>query len=40
MTNTNIFSLENPPEFEFVVYNKEAKYICYLNYVFCLKNAG
>jgi hypothetical protein len=40
MTNTNIYSLENPSEFEFVVNNKEAKDIRYLNYVFRLKTAG
>ena len=40
MTNTNIYSLENPPEFEFVINNKESDYIRYLNYVFRLKTAG
>ena len=40
MASTNINSLENPPECEFVVNNKEAKDIRCLNYVSRLKTAG
>jgi hypothetical protein len=40
MASTNIYSLENPPEFEFVVNNKGTKDIRCLNYVFRLKTAG
>ena len=37
MASANIYSLENPPEFEFVVNNKGTKDIRCLNYVFRLK---
>ena len=40
MASANIYSLENPPEFEFVVNNKGTKDIRCLNYVFRLKTAG
>ena len=40
MVSANIYSLENPPEFEFVVNNKGAKDIRCLNYVFRLKTVG
>ena len=40
MASANTHSLENPPEFEFVVTNKGAKEVCCLNYVFRLKTAG
>ena len=40
MASANIYSLENPPKFEFVVNNKGAKDIRCLNYVFRLKTDG
>ena len=40
MASANTHSLENPPEFLFVVTNKGAKEVCCLNYMFRLKTAG
>ena len=40
MASANIYSIENPPDFEFFANNKNGKDIRCLNYVFRLKTAG
>ena len=40
MASANIYSIENPPDFEFFANNKNGKDIRCLNYVFRLKTAS
>ena len=40
MASANIYSIDNPPDFEFFANNKNGKDIRCLNYVFRLKTAG